>query len=150
MTPKQLESFKKRFWKYVKKTKTYWLWTGGKTRGNYGTFKAYSYKMMRAHRASLIVHGIDLMPDIDVCHSCDNPLCVNPSHLWQGTRSENMQDCLQKGRGRAKITPKDVRKIRAIGKIKKCSEIAKDFNLSEQSIYRIIKNKTWAHIKDES
>lgn len=44
-------------------------------------------------------HG-DLFPGNEVCHTCDNNVCSNPRHLWQGTHTENMQDCSAKGRAR--------------------------------------------------
>lgn len=52
----------------------------------------------RAHRhAYVLVHGV-VPHDVDVLHRCDNPICVNPEHLFLGTKTDNMQDMSRKGR----------------------------------------------------
>lgn len=77
-----------------------WNWTGSKLKTGYGTFSAKrsTGKCWRAHRFSWIIHGKELVEGLDLCHSCDNRLCVNPDHLWLGTRQENLLDCLRKNR----------------------------------------------------
>lgn len=74
-----------------------WVWTGAKNESGYGAFHSPLGKY--AHRFS---HEAFIGPIIGenlVCHSCDNPSCVNPEHLWQGTNLENNQDMRIKGRG---------------------------------------------------
>lgn len=82
-----------------------WLWRGG-TRGRgklkYGS-AWYNGKNEGAHRLSWIFHNGYLpshkgLDPVEVCHKCDNPLCVNPDHLFLGTRKDNMQDKINKGR----------------------------------------------------
>lgn len=91
------ETFVTRFWRRVDKSGDCWLWTGGIAANGYGKLSR-EYKKLYAHRvAHELINGP--IPDwMHVCHRCDNPKCVNPTHLFLGTRSDNMQDCLKKGR----------------------------------------------------
>ena len=74
-----------------------WEWNGYKKDTGYGQF-GYQGKVWRAHRfAYMLVTG--RKPGEAICHSCDNPSCVNPDHLWEGTQIENMLDRDKKGRG---------------------------------------------------
>ena len=76
-----------------------WLWTGAICKGNagYGQMR-WKGKTQSAHRVSFEIHKGILPSDLDICHTCDVPSCVNPDHLFSGTRSENMVDCVRKGR----------------------------------------------------
>lgn len=97
-----------RFWKKVDKHSNpngCWEWTGFIDREGLGYGRAYDgNKQMGAHRLSIIIDGRD-PTDKYVCHSCDNPKCVNPSHLFLGTQQDNLDDMKSKGRknGRKKI-----------------------------------------------
>jgi hypothetical protein len=53
---------------------------------------------MLAHRASWQIHYGPIPTGAIVCHSCDNPKCVNPIHLWIGTQRDNLLDAIKKGR----------------------------------------------------
>lgn len=86
--------------------------------------------------------------DMDVCHTCDNPPCVNPAHLWLGTTLENIQDCVRKGRARgggmrgernpmAKVSDDQVREILArTASGERHSDIAADYGISHTMVYR--------------
>lgn len=53
---------------------------------------------MGAHRAFYELFNSPIPGGLHVCHRCDTPLCVNPAHLFLGTRSDNTQDAIKKGR----------------------------------------------------
>lgn len=79
-----------------------WIWANkdGKPIKTTGNFR-FNGSIQLAYRASYQIYIGDIPAKMCVCHSCDNPSCVNPFHLWLGTQSENLQDMLRKGRGTA-------------------------------------------------
>lgn len=90
-----------RFWSKVavKSEDSCWEWQANKNNKGYGMFsvnsivgKKLAHRLSYEDRYGAIPHGMHIM------HSCDNPACVNPSHLSAGTRSDNMTDCAKKGR----------------------------------------------------
>jgi hypothetical protein len=74
-----------------------WIWTGMVDRKGYGRITVGGYSLS-CHRFSFFIHNKYLDPDRLVCHSCDNPPCSNPSHLFLGTFSDNMKDASRKMR----------------------------------------------------
>lgn len=110
-----------RFFRRIQITPGCWLWKGGTDRAGYGAYK-WAGKKMGAHRASYYIHFETIADGLMVCHRCDNPLCVNPDHLFLGTNQDNMQDMVSKGRGKqiygfsgqAKLTDADVAEIRSL------------------------------------
>lgn len=75
-----------------------WEWNGGRHSSGYGVLNVHG-KSHYAHRESLKMHlGRDLGQGMFACHHCDNPPCMNPAHLFEGTADENNADKLKKGR----------------------------------------------------
>lgn len=101
--------------------------------------------LLTAHRVSFAAfHGVAPVGKT-ICHSCDNRRCFNPAHLFAGTQTDNMKDAAVKGRlTHAKITPADVRAIRA--SVSRGSELALQYGLSQSVISAIRHRKTWTHV----
>lgn len=147
----------KRFFDKVLKTDSCWLWNSSGKR--YGYIQNGYGSIERAHRISWKIHFGDIPDGLLVLHKCDNPLCVNPEHLFLGTQLDNMIDMKLKNRangggplgdknGQSKLDNDKVRQIRELkilGITNK--EIARRFNISIRNVGMIVNNKTWKIIK---
>jgi hypothetical protein len=123
------EDQRRRFWAkvvIVDDADSCWLWTAFKDRNGYGR-TAFRGGSINAHRfAYMLQHNLSEPPDLCVLHHCDVPACVRPSHLFLGTRADNMRDRHQKGRYSTKkpkreslkkgidLSVEDIEKIRAM------------------------------------
>lgn len=86
------------FWQRVEKTDYCWIWTSHRNYLGYG-MAWLAQKQYRAHRISwVLANGKSITRKDLVCHSCDNPSCVNPEHLWLGDYKSNTRDSINKGR----------------------------------------------------
>jgi hypothetical protein len=88
-----------RLWRLIQKrgVDECWPWLGPKTKGGYGLF-GISGRYSTAHRAVYQEFYGKLRKHFYALHSCDNPGCCNPAHLWAGTQKQNIQDMIAKGR----------------------------------------------------
>src|SRR3990167_4113193 len=99
--PRAISRLPARFWGQVEKTDVCWIWRGCVGRGKrsavgYGLLKVGNWSF-RAHRVSwFLTHGE--WPLLHVLHRCDNPPCVRPDHLFEGTQYDNNRDRDSKGR----------------------------------------------------
>ena len=113
-------------------------------------------KKYLSSRLSYFFHNnIDPGP-LHVCHKCDNPVCVNPSHLFLGTPKDNCEDMRNKNRSlagirniHAKLAEKDVLEIRQLygSGTHNQPELSKMFNVCQVTISQIVNNKRWKHLK---
>jgi hypothetical protein len=108
-----------------------------------------------AHRLSYELHHRPLADNEYACHTCDNPICVNPNHLFAGTTQANHSDMVAKGRHihglahpRAKLTEHQVREIREMYHQKQRNqyELASLFKVSRTLIGRIVRREVWTHV----
>lgn len=156
----------KRFLKYIKigQPDECWEWTGSYHKFGYGQFKWQEENIHNAHVAAYVLF-IGKRHGLYVCHSCDNPRCVNPHHLWLGTNKQNIQDMDRKGRAKrydfsqrdqrgekncmAKLSSDTVRRMREIyaeGSLS-YSKVAKKFGVSTMAAYRAIVGQSWKKLR---
>src|SRR6266498_1806105 len=143
-----------RFWAKVDKKEfdECWLWKGPVINSGYGTTRTPSGFKTTAHRATWEwVHGVVLSVEVHVCHTCDNRLCVNPNHLFLGTREENMKDMVAKGRsprgskqGKSLLTESDVITIRSLSGILSQTQIGEIYGVAQATISKIIMGGSWS------
>jgi len=135
-----------------------WLWTAG-VRRNYGQFLRWidgKRTMAKAHRFSYEYFNNvsrESMKGLFVCHKCDNPLCVNPKHLFLGTALINNLDKVAKGRGSfgrnknhywlSKEIAYKIRKAKLENPNLTYAQLGKLFNTSATQSYRVVANKIW-------
>lgn len=75
-----------------------WIWLGSSGNSGYGKTRFGSSMDYSAHRLSFVAHNGPIPDGMCVLHKCDNRLCVSPSHLFLGTKSDNSKDMVAKGR----------------------------------------------------
>lgn len=151
-----------RFWKYVKKENSpvlCWNWNGTVTEKYNGCKRYYgliriNQEPVKAHRFSYELHIGKIPKGLFVCHSCDNSLCVNPTHLFLGTNQDNVGDMVKKMRhtfgernGQAKLTDSGVLKMRALRKKgATLSKLSSEFGVAISTVSQIINNLRWKHL----
>jgi hypothetical protein len=151
------KSITERFWSKVdvKGEDECWEWQGAKSSGGYGNF-LFDNKPKNAHRIAFLLEYGYLTEGLDVCHSCDNIICCNPRHLWEGTAKQNMEDMVKKGRRHSsvgsknsfsKTTEEDVIRIRElVAKGTKQVTICRMYGLHKATVSHIVSRRTWQHI----
>ena len=136
-----------------------WVWTGRCEKDGYGRFDL-GKKLCLSHRFMFIITFPEInIVDKLICHSCDNPICVNPNHLFSGTKKINAIDSVNKGRhssiilrGESRpnrvLTEIEVLEIRDkyIPRIITMQHLADIYNVDVTTIGQIINRKTWTHI----
>lgn len=149
-----------RFWVKVKKGKPdeCWAWLFGVDNNGYGQFSVNG-RPVKAHRVAWMIVNGEIKNGLHCLHKCDNPICVNPSHLFLGTHAENMKDMTEKGRNFIphgelcplhKLTNEQVLEIRRLCKSGLTNKaIAKRFKIDKTHVYQIKAFRIWKHIGGE-
>ena len=129
-----------------------WEWQGclrGSKTHKYGVL-CHQGKQDGAHRVSFRLFKGEIPEGMNVCHSCDNPRCVNPDHLFIGSDSANMSDMTAKGRHpyplgethhRAKLTNDAVRAIRASAQSH--NQLARAYGVTKRTIINVRQRKVY-------
>lgn len=124
-----------------------WIWTGAKLPEGYGIIYVDGRHINVTRVIMQIACDIEIGNDL-VLHKCDNPPCVNPSHLFLGNYKDNAIDMMKKGRcGVNKLTDDEVLEIRELyPKGQYMKDIANMYNVDISTISLIINRKRWAHL----
>jgi len=137
-----------RFWSMVDQSGECWLWRGSLHDWGYGQVRLIKGNMYAHRLAYILTHG-DIPPGMYICHSCDNPACVRPEHLFAGTPMENSQDMISKGRiGTRKLTTEAVLEIRekyATGETS-IPKLAREYGVANTTVFHVVARRTWRHI----
>jgi hypothetical protein len=132
-----------------------WMWTGAIMSFGYGSFQMWkeTKRAEPAHRAAWLLFRGAIPDGLCVCHTCDNPPCVNPDHLYIATHAENMADKIRKGRcnypigsrcGTAKLTEQDIPYIRQ--STEGVTALARKFGVGRTAIRRVRSGRGWKHV----
>ena len=143
-------SYEDAFWRKVEQSENCWLWQAATDKDGYGVFRH-----RRAHHVSWeLAHSMHLPNGQVVCHECDTPGCVRPSHLWLGDHESNIEDRHSKGRtacgryaGPAKLTEDTVvtiKSLRAQGWTLR--RIGEKYGVSLSTIGKITTGVNWKHV----
>ena len=146
------KTLEERFWEKIEigGPDDCWPWLAKTNGDGYGVIRVMG-RMEKAHRIAYMLAKGSIPTGMDVCHSCDNPPCQNPKHLWPGTNTDNVRDRNAKRRtargeqhGRAKLTKAGVSEIKRLGKEGLSQgKIAAIRGVSRQQIGKILNGKQW-------
>jgi hypothetical protein len=153
-------AFRERFWSKVDRRgpDDCWLWTAAVDKRGYGKFSIARSQWTAASRVAYALSN-GIIPDgTFICHSCDNPGCCNPAHLWIGDSKSNHDDMLDKGRQhcprndgehnpRAIFTADDVLSIRQrIAQGETRMAISREYGVSWGTVDHAVRKITWRHL----
>lgn len=134
-----------------------WPWTASRHPFGYGWFR-FNGQTMTAHRVALVLSGVSV-GGLYACHTCDNPPCVNPRHLYAGSQKQNMGDAVSRGRtvgpapragsanGWASLTDEQVLELRALHRQGiPAYNLGARFGISGTAAWRAITGRTYGNL----
>lgn len=137
-----------------------WEWQGHRTPFGHGQLTHRGVSLY-AHRVSWELLNGPIPDGASVCHRCDNPPCVRPSHLWLGSQRDNLRDMADKGRQglhvdpsrathgvehhKAKLTPELVREIRSSSE--SIHALSRRMGVARPTIKAVLSGRTWRHVE---
>jgi hypothetical protein len=150
-----------RFWAKVERAEGCWLWRASLSPDGYGKFsvrRGAHIPTFRAHRLAFYLTFGQIDDRLLICHSCDNRICVNPKHLFEGTVRDNALDMLQKGRAAtargeqlSDLSEKLVQEIRRrVAAGEKQMDLSRELKLGKNQIWHIVNNTTWKHLSNST
>ena len=153
------KTLEERFWEKVDRRgdTECWKWSAG-LRGNtlqYGSFRIGDKKFQAQRVAYALAYGVELLPEQQVLHRCDNPRCCNPGHLFLGSNLDNMKDKAAKGRshngGRGKLTADQVWDILVthFELLESYKATARQFGVTAALVSCICRGIYWAGVYEE-
>lgn len=133
-----------------------WPFTGATNEHGYGVIHRRG-RMLKAHRVAFRLRVGPIPAGHHVLHTCDNPPCCNPAHLYAGTRSDNMRDMVERKRrntavgvrnGRARLTAAAVAEARAgyTGRRGECKALCERFGVHENTMLAALHGRTWKDV----
>jgi len=130
-----------------------WVWLGHIHEGKYGTVHFEGRRYM-AHRLVWNLLRGEIPTGMVACHTCDNPPCCNPDHIFLGTLTDNCEDMVKKNRqargvrvSTNKLTEAQVIRILKLNKTKNQLEIAKQFGVARTNVGAILRGETWGYLR---
>jgi hypothetical protein len=157
LTPLERQAAAFRLWSRVTMEPSgCWVWPGSTRTSGYGNIRLRD-RLISTHRLSYLLSAGSIPAGLIICHSCDNRLCCNPVHLFAGTYSDNLNDCISKGRFRlssvmgkrgeknkaSKLTYAKAVDIRSLKGTMSFKKIGKLFGVGPTCIADVMKGKRW-------
>lgn len=147
------------FWSRCERVGPCLVWRGALNGHGYGHF-THEQQTIACHVYAYELTNGPITPGLFVLHSCDNPPCCEPAHLFQGTQAQNLADMCAKGRHAtgygikgsqhwcARLTEDEVREMRQLRRVGVIlADLAVLYDVGISAVHSIVTYKTWRHVK---